>query len=103
MLKLRYFYLLCLLLISLGVGHAQTGDKAGDNAGDKAGGQAGEAPAASSAWPRTLAEADARRKAWFEQCMKDWDKGTHMSKAQWDRTCRRMAEERMKYLLERGR
>ena len=98
--RLRYICLICLLLVSLDPGHAQTGGKTGDKAGDETGGQTGEPPAAIPARPRTPTEAADRRKAWFDQCMQDWDKETHMSKTEWERTCRRMAHERMKFLLE---
>jgi len=38
----------------------------------------------------------------FDQCMKDWDAKTHMTKRDWERTCRRVTDERMKYLRENG-
>jgi hypothetical protein len=38
----------------------------------------------------------------FEQCMRDWDATTHMTKREWERTCRRVADEREKYLREHG-
>jgi hypothetical protein len=41
-----------------------------------------------------------RGKAWFRQCMQDWDAATHMTKAEWERTCRRVAIERTKFLME---
>src|SRR5215813_4904307 len=38
--------------------------------------------------------------AWYEDCRKGWDAKTHMSRRDYDRTCRRMARERIKYLNE---
>jgi hypothetical protein len=37
---------------------------------------------------------------YLDTCMKDWDAATHMTKAEWSRTCRRLAEGRVKFLLE---
>jgi hypothetical protein len=45
-----------------------------------------------------MAEEEAR----FAQCLKDWDAKTHMTKRQWERTCRRVTDERLKYLREHG-
>ena len=38
--------------------------------------------------------------AWYEDCRKGWDAKTHMSKKDYERTCRRMAHERIKFLNE---
>jgi hypothetical protein len=38
--------------------------------------------------------------AYFDTCMKDWDPATHMTKRDWSRTCRRLADERVKFRLE---
>jgi hypothetical protein len=32
------------------------------------------------------------------ECMKQWDRSTHMTKQEWEVTCRRVAEERVKHL-----
>jgi hypothetical protein len=45
-------------------------------------------------------EIEARGAVYFEQCMRDWDAATHMTKQEWSRTCRRVADERMKFLRE---
>ena len=34
---------------------------------------------------------------YFKQCMQDWDAATHMTKKEWQRTCRRIADERAKF------
>jgi hypothetical protein len=39
---------------------------------------------------------------YFEMCMKDWDRATNMSKEEWRRTCRRLADQRAKFRLEHG-
>ena len=33
----------------------------------------------------------------FDQCMKDWDSTTHMTKRDWERVCRRVATDRGKF------
>jgi hypothetical protein len=45
----------------------------------------------------------ARMDTWYEDCRKGWDAKTHMSKKEYDRTCRRMAQERVKYLHDEER
>jgi hypothetical protein len=44
-----------------------------------------------------------RGRAWFRQCMEDWDIATHMTKVEWERTCRRVATERTKFLMDQPR
>lgn len=36
------------------------------------------------------------------QCLKDWDRGTHMTRQEWERTCRRVVGNRVKFLREQG-
>jgi pyruvate/2-oxoglutarate dehydrogenase complex dihydrolipoamide acyltransferase (E2) component len=36
----------------------------------------------------------------LEQCLNDWDKGTHMTRAEWARTCRRVVTNRARFLSE---
>jgi hypothetical protein len=45
-------------------------------------------------------DTQARMTAWYKDCRKGWDAKTHMSKKDYDRTCRRMAEERIKFLKD---
>ena len=40
---------------------------------------------------------------YLAECMKDWDAATHMTKQEWARTCRRVAEGRVKFRLEQGK
>ena len=42
----------------------------------------------------------ARGRAWYARCMQDWDAGTHMTKNDWERTCRRLALERTKFVTK---
>ena len=37
---------------------------------------------------------------WFKTCMDDWDRTTHMTKAEWRTTCRRVADERGRFVAE---
>jgi hypothetical protein len=37
---------------------------------------------------------------WFKTCMDDWDRATHMTKAEWRTTCRRVADERGRFVTE---
>jgi len=42
---------------------------------------------------------EARLAAMYSQCMRDWDGGTHLTKQDWERTCRRLMQERGKSAL----
>ena len=43
---------------------------------------------------------EARIAEWFKTCMADWDRATHMTKAEWRITCRRVADERGRFVAE---
>ena len=45
-------------------------------------------------------EYKSRVQAWLLDCTQSWDAGTHMTKQQWEHSCRRAAKERVKYLME---
>ena len=45
----------------------------------------------------------AQMKAWYEDCRKGWDATTHMSKRDYESTCRRMARERIKFLKDESK
>jgi hypothetical protein len=36
----------------------------------------------------------------FEQCLRDWDAATHMTRQEWARTCRRVVNNRTKFMRE---
>ena len=35
-----------------------------------------------------------------QECMKQWDRSTHMTKQEWEVTCRRVAKERIQHLRQ---
>ena len=35
--------------------------------------------------------------------MKDWDPATHMNKQDWRRTCQRVSQDRVKFLLDQAK
>jgi hypothetical protein len=37
---------------------------------------------------------------YFNQCAKDWDTFTHMTRAEWERTCRRVATDRVRFKID---
>ncbi|MBO0766937.1 MAG: hypothetical protein J2P50_20420 [Hyphomicrobiaceae bacterium] len=39
---------------------------------------------------------------YLAQCLKDWDAATHMTRAQWARTCRRVATNRVRFMNDVG-
>jgi hypothetical protein len=45
-------------------------------------------------------ELQTKSEAYFKQCLSDWDAATHMTKIEWQRTCRRIADERIKFMAE---
>jgi hypothetical protein len=48
------------------------------------------------------AKASDRSAEYLAQCLKDWDAGTHMTRQEWARTCRRVVSNRVKFLREQG-
>jgi hypothetical protein len=64
-----------------------------------------QTPALPSAPPKSAERVEAikeRARAWHTQCMQDWDAATHMTKKEWERTCRRVTLERSKFLLNQA-
>jgi hypothetical protein len=47
-----------------------------------------------------IKEANAKIAEWQKTCRADWDAQTHMTKAEWTATCRRVSTERGKFLLD---
>jgi hypothetical protein len=37
---------------------------------------------------------------YFSECAKDWDTSTHMTRAEWERTCRRVATDRVRFKIQ---
>lgn len=40
---------------------------------------------------------------YLQQCMQDWELATHMTRQEWRRTCQRVAQDRLKFLLEQAK
>jgi hypothetical protein len=59
-------------------------------------------PTVSSLKTATTSPTETRAKSdsYFKQCLDDWDAATHMTKVEWQRTCRRIADERSKFMAE---
>lgn len=64
-------------------------------------------PKAASVLPKPAAERQkpakdisVRTEAWFKDCKQGWDAATHMTKRDYERTCLRMARERMKFMRD---
>ncbi len=62
--------------------------------------QSGAQPAATGKSYRGAALGD--EQARFAECMQKWGAKTHMTKREWERTCRRVTDERVKYLRQHG-
>jgi hypothetical protein len=62
----------------------------------KAGDSATSAPKSEGVTTGSLADQaaqeEAKRKRQFDDCIAMWDSGTHMTKGQWRRTCKRQLE-----------
>jgi predicted component of type VI protein secretion system len=55
-------------------------------------------PAAASKEP--VKDIQAQTEAWFKDCKQGWDAATHMSRRDYERTCLRMAQERIKFMRD---
>lgn len=53
--------------------------------------------------PQSPEEIRASGEQWFTQCMQDWDAATHMTKNEWEHSCRRVAQDRVKFLLDEAK
>ncbi|HEX2337512.1 MAG TPA: hypothetical protein VHI72_13640 [Hyphomicrobiaceae bacterium] len=67
----------------------------------------GQAESAASQSPKPAPERQepakdisVRTEAWFKDCKQGWDAATHMTKRDYERTCLRMARERMKFMRD---
>lgn len=90
------------LIVVVGAAYAQpVAQPSKPNASSALTTSAPKVPADSSKSPGKTSVQDEIR-AQFTQCMKDWDARTHMTKQDWERTCRRVTQERTKYLREHG-
>jgi hypothetical protein len=57
----------------------------------------------SSPKPATADDIRARGADWLKQCLQDWDATTHMSKGEWQTTCRRVVDDRVKWLFDQAK
>ena len=65
--------------------------------------QSNKREAAAPAVPEAqLSPAEIRERGaqYLADCVNDWDKGTHMSKRDWTRTCRRVVQRRIDFMLQ---
>jgi hypothetical protein len=62
--------------------------------------EATPAPPAAPEAQLSPAEIRERGAQYLADCVKDWDKGTHMSKKDWTRTCQRVVQRRMDFMLQ---
>ena len=62
---------------------------------DAAKAEAGKADAAKKTDRAAKPEAERRRDE-LAQCLRDWDRATHMTRQEWNRTCRRVVSARSK-------
>jgi hypothetical protein len=47
-----------------------------------------------------IKEISERGSKYFAECMQLWDPETHMTKKEWEQTCRRVTDERTKFLRD---
>ena len=85
---------LCVLILLLACpeAHAQSTAK-GDNAPSAL-------PKAAGPVQEPANDIRGQTDAWFKDCKQGWDAGTHMSRRDYERTCLRMAQERVKFMRD---
>ena len=88
-----------LLILADGAASAQSGSRLG-GATPSPTGPTPPTPKAGSTPDGAKSAAQKLGAEYMAQCMNDWDAATHMTKQEWERTCRRVVEGRVKFLLE---
>jgi hypothetical protein len=88
---------LLVLLVGLDAGYAQV-DTGAETAKKNSPGSVYEPAGADS--PEQIR---GRGAEWYAQCMQDWGPETHMTKEDWARTCRRVVDERVQWLLDQAK
>jgi hypothetical protein len=78
------------LLLACGAAFAQSGKREGT----------ASTPTAVPDAQLSPAEIRERGAQYLTDCVNDWDKGTHMSKKDWTRTCRRVVQRRIDFMLQ---
>ena len=61
---------------------------------------ANEVRAGAPASVKTAASEQELTERAFTQCMADWDTSTHMTKADWQRVCRRVVTDRVRFKMQ---
>src|SRR5262249_57683215 len=84
--------LVAVVLVGTGA-HAQSGPQAPQTEA-----VAASPPVAASKEP--VKDIHAQTEAWFKDCKQGWDAATHMSRRDYERTCLRMAQERIKFMRD---
>jgi hypothetical protein len=64
------------------------------------GSEASKPQSPSAEGKRSGAEIRKLGEEYYQQCLKDWDAATHMTKKEWQRTCRRIVDDRVKFMAE---
>jgi len=59
-----------------------------------------QAPVPSQGSARDVSTIRARAAEYLARCLEDWDTATHMTRKEWNVTCRRVSAEREKFLIE---
>jgi len=83
----------CPVILSLASGTAADAASGGRSPRDPS-----QVPSAGT--PEELAK---RSADYLQQCMQDWEPATHMTKQEWRRTCQRVSQDRLKFLLEQAK
>jgi hypothetical protein len=89
------WFVLSLLSLTLASGAlAQSGSAIGK------GGAGSSATTGIATGPMSDSEIQKLGAQYLTDCIQDWDRGTHMSKQDWTRTCRRVVQRRIDYLRQ---
>jgi len=59
-----------------------------------------EAPVRSQGPAQDVSAIRARAAEYLARCLEDWDTATHMTRREWNVTCRRVSAEREKFLID---
>jgi hypothetical protein len=91
---MRAIFVVCLLSFALPDGSAALAQSKQQGGSPTAPSAPGQKPA------EEVEKINARVADWLKTCLADWDKATHMTKSDWEATCRRVSAERGRFLLE---
>lgn len=94
---MRLFRVCSLLMVIAPVGAFS---QSGTNPTGTAASKAQQLPSATA---RSEEEIRAEGAKWHAECMRDWDRQTHMTKQEWARTCQRVVDDRVQWLRGLGK